>query len=306
MKDFALIGVAGYIAPKHLRAIQETGNRLVAALDKFDSVGILDNYFPDASFFVEFERFDRHLEKLRRNGKKVDYVSICSPNYLHDAHIRFSLRIGAHAICEKPLVLNPWNVDALMELEQETGYKINNILQLRLHPDIIRLKEKIRDETAQKPQMKYNVELTYITSRGIWYDISWKGDETKSGGIVTNIGIHFFDMLLWVFGNVVNQEVVIYETRKASGFLELEKANVKWFLSIDRTDLPDHCSKDGKKTFRSIKVNDSELEFSHGFENLHTLSYEEILANRGFSCNDVYPSIKLVYDIRVLGKKLMR
>lgn len=295
MKDFALIGVAGYIAPKHLKAIKETGNRLVAALDKFDSVGVLDSYFPETAFFVEFERFDRHIEKLKRTGHKIDYVSICSPNYLHDAHIRFALRVGANAICEKPLVLNPWNVEALMELEQETGLKVNNILQLRLHPSIIALKQRI---STQNSSQKHQVTLTYITSRGSWYHSSWKGDSSKSGGIATNIGIHFFDMLIWVFGAVKQLEIKENQAQKVSGILELEKATVEWTLSIDPKDLPAPCQIDGKRTFRSITVDGQEAEFSEGFADLHTMSYQEILKGNGFSCEEVIPSIQLVHDIR--------
>ena len=233
MNNFALLGLAGYIAPRHLKAIKETGNQLIAAYDKFDSVGIMDSYFPNASFFVEFERFDRHIEKIKRNGTSLDFVSICTPNYLHDAHIRMALRRGADAICEKPLVLNPWNVDALQDIQEETGQQINTILQLRLHPSIKQLKSKI---DHSKDDSKYEVDLTYITSRGRWYDISWKGDESKSGGVATNIGIHFFDMLHWIFGEIQENEVHLYESHRASGYLEFQKARVRWFLSIDDQD----------------------------------------------------------------------
>lgn len=295
MKNFALIGAAGYIAPRHLQAIKDTGNNLVAALDKFDSVGIMDSFFPHADFFAEFERFDRHLDKLKRFGQKIDFVSICSPNYLHDSHIRFALRHQADAICEKPLVLNPWNVDALVDIEKETGKKVNTILQLRLHPNIIQLKKEI----DAAPQDKiFEVDLTYITSRGKWYHHSWKGDEMKSGGIATNIGIHFFDMLLWVFGECKNIEITSYEADKASGYLELKKARVKWMLSINENDLPTEAKLKGKRTFRSLKMNGTEIEFSDGFTELHTKSYTEILAGKGFGLNDARPSIELAHQIR--------
>jgi UDP-N-acetyl-2-amino-2-deoxyglucuronate dehydrogenase len=295
MKRFALIGAGGYIAPRHLKAIKNTGNDLVAAVDKNDSVGVLDSYFMSARFFTEFERFDRHIEKLRRkNDSAVDYVSICSPNYLHDAHCRFALRIGADAICEKPLVLNPWNVDALAELEQEHGKKINTILQLRLHPAIINLKNRIDSVDGRI----HDIDLTYITSRGPWYQTSWKGDTHKSGGIACNIGIHFFDMLMWIFGETKRSIVHKLDTNCASGYLELEKANVRWYLSLDRKDLPENAIREGKSTFRSITVDGEELEFSGGFTDLHTQSYEQILAGKGFGLCDVRPSIKLVSDIR--------
>ena len=295
MKNFALIGAAGYIAPRHLQAIKDTGNNLVAALDKFDSVGIMDSYFPHADFFTEFERFDRHIDKLKRIGKKIDYVSICSPNYLHDSHIRFALRHHADAICEKPLVLNPWNVDALSDIEKETGKRVYTILQLRLHPNIIQLKKEVEAAPADKI---FDVDLTYITSRGKWYHHSWKGDEIKSGGIATNIGIHFFDMLLWVFGGLKDLKIHSYETDKASGFLELKKARVKWMLSINENDLPAEAKSKSKRTFRSLKMNGNEIEFSDGFTELHTKSYAEILAGRGFGLNDARPSIELAHQIR--------
>ncbi len=295
MKNFAMLGVAGYIAPRHLKAIKETGNQLIAALDKFDSVGIMDSYFPNASFFVEFERFDRHLEKIKRNGISLDYVSICTPNYLHDAHIRMALRLGADAICEKPLVLNPWNVDALEAIEKETGNRINTILQLRLHPSIIQLKNKIDYSVSNT---KFDVDLTYITSRGKWYDISWKGDASKSGGVATNIGIHFFDMLQWIFGNVQENEVHLYEKQRASGYLEFEKARVRWFLSIDENDLPEEIKNKVQRTFRSITIGGEELEFSSGFTELHTESYKNILKGDGFSIRDARTSIEIVHDIR--------
>jgi UDP-N-acetyl-2-amino-2-deoxyglucuronate dehydrogenase len=295
MKRFAVIGVGGYIAPRHLKAIKETGNIVVAALDKNDSVGIIDSYFPEADFFTEFERFDRHLELLRRGeAGKVDYVTICSPNYLHDAHIRFALRIGADAICEKPLVLNPWNAAALEEIERETGRRINTILQLRLHPAIIALKQRVDNEPKDKI---YDVELTYITSRGRWYNVSWKGDINKSGGVATNIGVHFFDMLTWIFGNVKTNIVNLHTHMKASGILELERARVRWFLSLDQQDLPEK-TKPQQKTYRSITMDGQEIEFSEGFTDLHTKSYEQILLGNGFTIKDVLTSIKIVSDIR--------
>ncbi len=295
-KKFALIGAAGYVAPRHMRAIKETGNELVAALDPFDSVGIIDSYFPEADFFTEPERFDRHLDKLRRTGTgKVDYVSVCSPNYLHDAHIRLGLRNGAHVICEKPLVLNPWNLDGLEEIERESGKHIYNILQLRLHPSIVALKKKIDNGPADKV---YDVDLTYITSRGKWYYYSWKGNPTKSGGVATNIGIHFFDMLSWVFGPVQKNEVHVYRHDKAAGFLQLEKARVRWFLSLDRSDLPPTAVQKKLPTFRSITVDGEEMEFSGGFTDLHTESYRQILDGNGFGIFEARNSIEIVHDIR--------
>lgn len=299
MKNFAIIGVAGYVAPRHLQAIKETNNRLVAALDKSDTVGIIDSYFPQADFFTEFERFDRHLDKLKRKGSKIDYVSICTPNYLHDAHIRFALRQGASAICEKPLVLNPWNVDALAEIEKETGEKINTILQLRLHPSIIALRNKIIN--TPKEQV-FDINLQYITSRGRWYHISWKGDITKSGGIATNIGIHFFDMLIWIFGSVTQINVTTMQSDHAAGTIYLKRANVNWFLSINQDHLPNHVKALGKKTFRSLTIADEEIEFSDGFSELHKKSYEEILKGNGFNLNDARPSIQLVHDLRHFKK----
>ncbi len=296
MKNFALIGAAGFIAPRHLKAIKETGNNLVAAMDKFDSVGIIDSYFPHADFFTEFERFDRHIDKVRRLGQKVDYVSICSPNYLHDSHIRFALRQQADAICEKPLVLNPWNVDALAEIEKETGKKIYTILQLRLHPSIIKLREEVM---AGDPTKIYDVDLTYITSRGKWYHHSWKGEEQKSGGIATNIGIHFFDMLLWIFGVVKESKLEKYELDNASGFIKLAKANVHWSLSINEEHLPESIKAQGKRTFRSLQMNGREIEFSDGFTDLHTISYQEILKGNGFGLQEARPSIELAHQIRV-------
>ena len=295
MKRFALIGAAGYIAPRHMKAIKETGNELVASLDKHDNVGILDSHFPGSDFFTEFERFDRHLDKLRRQGKGVDYVSICSPNYLHDSHIRFALRQQAHAICEKPLVLNPWNVDALAEIEKETSKRVFTILQLRLHPAIIELRNKVLNGPSDKI---YDVDLTYITSRGNWYHVSWKGDNSKSGGVATNIGIHFFDMLIWVFGDV--KKVVVNELKNdvGSGYLELQRARVSWKLSINSDHLPEKVKTEGKRTYRSLTMNGDEIEFSDGFTELHTNSYNEILAGRGFDLNDARPSIELAHKIR--------
>ncbi|HKL38311.1 MAG TPA: Gfo/Idh/MocA family oxidoreductase [Bacteroidales bacterium] len=294
-KNFAIIGVAGFVAVRHLRAIKETNNNLVAALDRFDSVGVIDSYYPDADFFVEYERFDRHLDKLKRKGLQIDYISICTPNYLHDSHIRFALRQGADAICEKPVVLNPWNLDALIEIEKETGRKVNNILQLRLHPSILELKKQIDQGPAEKV---YDIDLTYITSRGNWYFISWKGDEQKSGGVATNIGVHFFDMLTWIFGDVKQNVVHHYQEDKAAGFLDLEKARVRWFLSVDSNDLPEEVKKEEKATFRSISVDGEQIEFSGGFTDLHTRSYEEILAGKGFGLEHSRKSIETVYTIR--------
>lgn len=295
MKKFALIGAAGYIAPRHMKAIKDTGNNLVAALDPFDSVGIMDSYFPEAAFFTEFERFDRHIDKLRRNGEGVDYVSIASPNYLHDSHIRFGLRSKADVICEKPMVLAPWNVDGLKEVERDSGQRVNNILQLRLHPSIVELKKKI--EAAPKDQT-FEIELTYLTSRGQWYHHSWKGDQNKSGGIATNIGVHFYDMLLWIFGGLKSSTVHVSEADVASGYLELERARVKWLLSIDYDRIPDAIKAQGQRTYRSITVDGEEIEFSGGFTELHTRSYEEILKGNGFGLDAVKPAIELVHDIR--------
>lgn len=294
-KNFALIGVSGYIAPRHLRAIKDSGNNLMASLDPNDSVGIIDSYFPESPFFVEFERFDRHIDKQRRNGIKLDYASICSPNYLHDSHIRFALRSGADAICEKPLVLNPWNVDALSEIEKESGNKIYNILQLRLHPSIIALKKKIDEGPEDKI---YDIELSYITSRGKWYYISWKGDVQKSGGIATNIGVHFFDMLIWIFGGVKQNIVHKLDGDKASGYLDLERARVKWYLSLDYNDVPNEVKETGQRTFRSITIDGEEMEFSGGFTDLHTASYNHILEGKGYGIFDSKPAIDTVYNIR--------
>ena len=295
MKDFAMIGAAGFIAPRHLKAIKETGNRLVAALDKFDSVGIMDSYFPSASFFVEYERFDRHIEKLHRRNQAVEFLSICSPNYLHDSHIRFGLRHGSTVICEKPLVLNPWNVEALDQLQKETGKNVYNILQLRLHPDIIALRDKISNGD---PGKIYDIDLAYITSRGNWYYTSWKGDLIKSGGIATNIGIHFFDMLIWIFGKVQQNVIHLHTHDRAAGFLQLEKARVRWFLSINEDTLPKAIKAKGQRTYRSLTMEGQEIEFSEGFTDLHTKSYEAILAGNGFNLVEAMPSIELVHTIR--------
>lgn len=295
MKHFALIGAAGYIAPRHMIAIRDTDNALVAALDPNDSVGIIDSYFPEADFFTEFERFDRHIDKLRRNSKGVDFVSICSPNYLHDSHMRFALRSDADAICEKPLVLNRWNIDGLQEIEQDTGRKVNTILQLRVHPAITELRERVLRETGD---MKHEVDLTYITSRGHWYLQSWKGNEKKSGGIATNIGVHFFDMLHFIFGKLQDNRVHLSEETRAAGYLEYEHARVRWFLSIDINDVPEPVRKQGQRTYRSITVDGDEIEFSSGFTDLHTRSYEEILSGHGFGLEENRVAIETVEKIR--------
>lgn len=295
MKNFALIGAAGYIAPRHLKAIKDTGNTLLAAYDPFDSVGIMDSYFPTADFFVEFERFDRHVDKLQRKGTRVNYVSVCSPNYLHDSHIRFGLRNHCDVICEKPLVLKTSNAEALMAIEKETGKKINTILQLRLHPNIIKLKQQI--DSSDKGKV-YDFDLTYITSRGSWYYTSWKGELQKSGGIATNIGIHFFDMLTWLFGDVKTNVVHIHTHDRAAGFLEFAKARVRWFLSIDANTLPEAARQKNMRTYRSMTLEGNEIEFSDGFTDLHTRSYEEILNGNGFGVADALPSIRIADDIR--------
>jgi UDP-N-acetyl-2-amino-2-deoxyglucuronate dehydrogenase len=295
MKNFVLIGAAGYIAPRHMKAIKDTGNNLLAAYDPYDGVGILDSYFPKASFFKEFERFDRHLEKIKRSGIIIDYVSICSPNYLHDSHIRYGLRIGADVICEKPIVLNPWNIDGLIELEKEYSNNVYSILQLRHHQSIIDLKEKI--DHAPKDKI-YNIDLNYITSRGLWYHSSWKGDQTKSGGIATNIGIHFFDMLQWVFGPVQNISVDIKTSDTNSGSLNLLRANVKWYLSINSENLPKEAKEKNFSTFRVLKIEDQQIEFSKGFTDLHTLSYQRILGGNGYGLKDAKTSIEIVSQVR--------
>ncbi|MGB9862605.1 MAG: Gfo/Idh/MocA family oxidoreductase [Candidatus Saccharicenans sp.] len=297
MKNFAIIGVAGYIAPRHLKAIKDTGNKLVAALDKSDSVGIIDSYFPEADFFTEFERFDRHLEMLRRKEpeRAVHYVSICSPNYLHDAHCRFALRIGADAICEKPVVLNPWNIDALQEAEQEYGHKIYTVLQLRLHPEIIKLKKRLEQNRNDKI---YDVDLTYITARGRWYFYSWKGIEDKSGGIATNIGVHFFDMLSWIFGPPKLNIVHLRQPDIASGYLELGRARIRWFLSLRFEDLPREALVAGKRSYRCITIDGEPFDFTDGFQDLHTRVYEEVLKGNGFGLEENRNAIQIVYDIR--------
>ena len=304
MKNFALIGASGYIAPRHLKAIKDTNNNLVAALDKFDSVGVMDSYFPHADFFVEPERFDRHLEKLKyEKNLKLDYVSICTPNYLHDSHIRMALRRGADAICEKPLVLNPWNIEALQNIEKESGQRVWNILQLRLHQSIIDLKAKV----AAAPKDKiFDVDLTYLTSRGNWYYTSWKGDKSKSGGIATNIGVHFYDMLSWIFGDVKENIVHVHTHDRASGYLEFERARVRWFLSINEDMLPDEIKAKGQRTYRSITIEGEELEFSGGFTDLHTKVYQDIIAGKGYGLDDARQAIEIVHDIRhaeVVGLK---
>ena len=295
MKNFALIGAAGYIAPRHMKAIKDTDNNLIAALDTFDSVGIIDSHFPKADFFVEFERFDRHVEKLKRKGAQLDYVSVCSPNFLHDSHIRFGLRQGADVICEKPIVLNPWNIDALEEKEKETGKNIYNILQLRLHKSVMELKKKI--EAAPKDKV-FDIDLTYLTSRGNWYYTSWKGDMAKSGGIATNIGVHFYDMLMWIFGNVKQNIVHLHTHDRAAGYLELERARVRWFLSINYDVIPQSIKETGARTHRSILIENEEFEFSEGFTELHTRSYEDILSGGGFRIGAARKAIELVHDIR--------
>lgn len=298
MKNFALIGAAGYIAPRHLRAIKETGNQLLAALDPNDSVGILDSFFPDARFFTEFERFDRYADLLKRRETPLDYVAIASPNYLHDAHVRFALRIGAEAICEKPLVVNPWNAEALKIVEEETGGRVNTILQLRLHPSILALRQRVQQQIEQRPDAHFDVELTYITSRGSWYFSSWKGEDKKSGGIASNIGIHFYDMLLWIFGPVTANRVDLLDDRHGSGELSFRNARVRWFLSVSAEDLPDAAREAGNRTFRSISFNGEEIEFSEGFTDLHSESYRRVLSGDGFRIDDALPSIELVHAIR--------
>lgn len=294
-KSFALLGAAGYVAPRHMKAIKDTGNHLVAALDPFDSVGVMDAYFPKASFFTEFERFDRHLEKIKRKGQAVDFLSVCSPNYLHDAHIRFGLRHGADVVCEKPIVLNPWNIEALEEIEKETGKNVYNILQLRLHPSIIALKKKVEEGPKDKI---YDFDLTYLTSRGNWYYTSWKGDAHKSGGIATNIGVHFYDMLQWVFGSVQKNVVHVHTHDRAAGYLELEKARVRWFLSINYDVIPEEVKATGARTYRSITIDGEEIEFSGGFTDLHTHSYQHILDGHGFRIGEARKAIEIVHDIR--------
>jgi UDP-N-acetyl-2-amino-2-deoxyglucuronate dehydrogenase len=295
MKNFILIGAAGYIAPRHMKAIKETGNKLIAAYDPYDGVGIMDSYFPDSHFFTEFERFDRHIEKLKRSGTKIDYVSICSPNYLHDSHIRYGLRIGADVICEKPIVLNPWNVDALIELEEEYKNKVYTILQLRHHEAILELKNKIANGPSDKV---YDIDLTYITSRGNWYYTSWKADESKSGGIASNIGVHFFDMLQWIFGPMQSFSVIEKSKSTNSGTLELKQANVNWYLSIDSNNLPEQVKKENLTTFRNLSIEGELIEFSKGFTDLHTVSYQNVLEGSGYGLKDAKNSIEIISKIR--------
>jgi UDP-N-acetyl-2-amino-2-deoxyglucuronate dehydrogenase len=292
MKTFALIGAAGYVAPRHMKAIKAIGGDLKVAFDPNDSVGVLDSHFPDADFFIEFERFDRHVDKLRRRGDKIDYVSICSPNYLHDAHCRFALRSDADAVCEKPLVLNPWNIDTLAEIERETGRKVSTIMQLRLHPAVKALKAKVDASTKNE----FAVDLTYIATRGRWYHTSWKGDEAKSGGVATNIGIHFFDMLVHVFGPVQRNVVQLRDARRAAGYLECGRAKVRWFLSVDRGDLPEAAGR--QTSYRSLAIDGETVDFSDGFTDLHTSSYQEIVAGRGFGLEAVRPSVEIVSTFR--------
>lgn len=295
MKNFVLIGASGYIAPRHMKAIKETGNNLIAAFDPYDGIGIMDSFFPDASFFTEFERFDRYLDMIKRTGQQIDYVCICSPNYLHDAHIRFGLKLGCDVICEKPIVLNPWNIDSLIQVEKETSNKVHAILQLRLHPSIISLRNKIIKSSNDKI---FNVNLKYITSRGKWYHHSWKGDYDKSGGILSNIGIHFFDMLIWIFGDVIDVKKEFEDKSTAKGVIVLEKAKVNWFLSVDYENIPKDVKDQGLRTYRSLKIGDDEIEFSTGFTDLHTQSYERIINNQSFSLKDTYKAIELVSKLR--------
>ena len=300
--NFGLIGASGYIAPRHMRAIKDTGNELIAALDPYDGIGIMDSYFPQAYFFTEYERFDRFVDKWRRNGnKKIEYIAITTPNYLHDSHIRFALRSGANAICEKPLVLNPHNIDQLKIIEEESGKKVFNILQLRLHESIVALKNKISKELLQNPDRIYDVDLTYLTSRGKWYFISWKGDEDKSGGVATNIGVHFFDMLSWIFGPIEENIVHLKQPDANAGYMRLKNANVRWFLSVNYDYIPENIKNSGKRTFRSIKVNGDEIEFSDGFTDLHTKSYEHILSGEGFGLDEARNSINIVSNIRKMS-----
>lgn len=295
MRNFVIIGASGYIAPRHMKAIQETGNNLIAAFDPYDGIGIMDSYFPEASFFTEFERFDRYLDLIKREGQKIDYVVICSPNYLHDAHIRYGLKLGSDVICEKPIVLNPWNVQSLIEVEKETSNKVNAILQLRLHPSIVSLKNRINNSNHDKP---FSIDLKYITSRGKWYHHSWKGDHDKSGGILSNIGIHFFDMLIWIFGDVVDMKKEFEDKSTAKGIIILERAQVNWFLSVDYENIPQEVKNKGLRTFRSLKIENEEIEFSSGFTDLHTQSYENIINNNSFGLSDTYKAIELVSKLR--------
>ena len=295
MKNFIIIGASGYIAPRHMKAIKETGNNLIAAFDPYDGIGIMDSFFPEASFFTEFERFDRYLDMIKRNGQQIDYVCVCSPNYLHDAHIRFGLKLGCDVICEKPIVLNPWNINSLIQVEKESSNKVHAILQLRLHPSIISLKDRIIKSSSDKI---FNIDLKYITSRGKWYHHSWKGDYDKSGGILSNIGIHFFDMLIWIFGDVIDLKKEFEDKSTAKGVIVLEKAKVNWFLSVDYENIPKDVKDEGLRTYRSLKIGDDEIEFSTGFTDLHTLSYERIINNQSFSLKDTYKAIELVSKLR--------
>jgi UDP-N-acetyl-2-amino-2-deoxyglucuronate dehydrogenase len=296
-RNFALIGVGGYIAPRHLQAIRETGNTLTAALDPNDSVGVLDSYFPEAHFFTEFERFDRFVDKMRRGdpARAIDYVSICSPNYLHDSHMRFALRSGADAICEKPVVLNPWNLDGLIDIERDTGRRVNTILQLRVHPAIVALRKKLRSLPDDR---RFDVDLTYVTSRGKWYLQSWKGDVRRSGGIATNIGVHFFDLLHFLFGDLRENRVFLNDETRASGYLEYGRAKVRWFLSLEVDDVPAAVRSTGQRTYRSITIDGDEIEFSGGFADLHTRCYEEALAGRGFGLEENRVACETVAAIR--------
>ena len=295
MKKFALIGAAGYIAPRHMKAIKDTKNELLAAYDPYDGVGIMDSYFPEADYFTEFERFDRHIDRLRRTNSNIDFVSVCSPNYLHDSHIRFGLRSGADVICEKPIVLNPWNIDALKQAENDSGQNVFTILQLRHHEAIKALKKMVEQAPANKT---FDIDLTYLTSRGKWYYSSWKGDTEKSGGIATNIGVHFYDMLTWVFGGLKSQKVHLHAHDRASGIMHLERANVRWFLSINYDLIPHKAKAEGKRTFRSITVDGKEIEFSQGFTELHSISYDAILNGEGYRIGDTREAIQIVHDIR--------
>jgi UDP-N-acetyl-2-amino-2-deoxyglucuronate dehydrogenase len=296
MKNFALIGAGGYIAPRHMKAIRDTGNRIVAAVDRHDSVGQLDQYGFDIRFFTEIERFDRYVEKLRRAGEseRVHYVTVCSPNYLHDSHCRLGMRAGADVICEKPLVINPWNLDALEQIENETGRRVNTVLQLRVHPKLL----AVREQLAASGKAMHDVQLTYITARGAWYHVSWKGNEEKSGGVAMNIGVHLFDLLLWLFGRDQSVHVEYRDDRRIYGTLALERARVRWFLSVDPADLPEQAHTAGRVGYRSMTVDGSEVEFTDGFADLHTTVYREMLEGRGFGIADVRPSTELLYRIR--------
>nr|WP_151029367.1 Gfo/Idh/MocA family oxidoreductase [Aliarcobacter cibarius] len=301
MKNFALIGASGYIAPRHMKAIKETGNNLVVAMDIYDGIGIMDSNFPQADFFTEFERFSAFVDSFKRDGNKIDYMAITTPNYLHDSHIRFALKSGSNAICEKPLVLNPKQIDDLKVIESESGKKVYTILQLRLHDSIIALKNKIAKELKENPSKVYDIDLTYLTSRGKWYFESWKGDESKSGGIASNIGVHFFDMLSWIFGELQENVVYLKQADANAGYMKLKNANVRWFLSVNYNYIPEEIREAGKTTFRSITVDGEEFEFSEGFTDLHTKSYNDILNGGGFGLDDAKNSIVIVSDIRKMN-----